>query len=96
MTGWSGDFANRSTARGARTIMARKSGVSVLPKVTFWLYFLSSIRTMTGHPGSVRQPWHPHGKADKMIAGRENGQIGCSERQLCADQHAGPEPFAPA
>jgi len=41
MTGWSGDFANRSTARGARTIMARKSGVSVLPKVTFWLYFLS-------------------------------------------------------
>jgi len=37
----SGDFANRSTARGARTIMARKSGISVLPKVTFWLYFLN-------------------------------------------------------
>jgi len=36
-------------------------------------------RTMTGHPGSVRQPWHPHGKADKMIAGRENGQIGYGE-----------------
>jgi len=37
--------------------------------------------TVTGHPGCVRQPWHPHEKADKMIAGRENGQIGCDERR---------------
>jgi len=35
------EFATRSTARRARTIMARKSGISVLPKVTFWLYFRS-------------------------------------------------------
>jgi len=36
--------------------------------------FANSIRTVTGHPGCVRQPWHPHGKADKLIDGRENGQ----------------------
>jgi len=35
------EFATRSTARMARTIIARKSGISVLPKVTFWLYFRS-------------------------------------------------------
>jgi len=44
---------------------------------------VSAKRTVTGHPGSVRQPWHPHGKADKMIAGRENGQIALGERRLC-------------
>jgi len=65
--------------RGARTIMARKSASSVLLKVMFWLYFRSSVRTVTGHPGCVRQLWQPPGKADKMIAGRENGQIGCGE-----------------
>jgi len=41
--------------------------------------WLSAKRTVTGHPGSVRQPWHPHAKADKLIAGRENGQVGCGE-----------------
>jgi len=35
------DFVSRSTAREARTIMARKSGISVLPRVRFWLYFRS-------------------------------------------------------
>ncbi len=35
------DFANRSTARAARTIMGRKFGTGVLLPVALWLYFLS-------------------------------------------------------
>jgi len=34
-------FLSRSTARGARTIMARKSGTGVLLLVALWLYFRS-------------------------------------------------------
>ena len=48
-------FRSRSTARRARTIMARKSASSVLPKVTFWLYFLNSVsgfRFHTPAPGA--------------------------------------------
>jgi len=80
----------------ARTIITVSPPASADREQTANPEFATGVRTMTGHPGSVRQLWHPHGKADKMIAGRENGLIGCSERQLCADQHAGPEPFAPA
>ena len=79
--GPAGEFATRSTARRARTIMARKLSIGVLLAVTLQLHFRNSVPTVTGHPGSVRQLWHPHGKADKMIAGRENGQIGCGERR---------------
>jgi len=43
------EFATRSTARSARTIMARKSGISVLPRVKFWLYFRSSVPSFDGH-----------------------------------------------
>ncbi len=43
------EFATRSTARMARTIIARKSGISVLPEVTFWLYFRSSVRGFRIH-----------------------------------------------
>jgi len=38
------DFANRSTARMARTIMARKFGTSALLPVALWSYFRSSVR----------------------------------------------------
>lgn len=31
-------------------------------------------RPRTGHPGCVRQTWHPHGKTDKMIVGQKDGQ----------------------
>src|SRR3954453_22822210 len=51
---------------------------------------------MTGHPRYARQPWHRREKTDTLVAGRENGQVGCGERRLCAGQHAGPGPFAPA
>jgi len=43
------DFANRSTARAARTIMGRKFGTGVLLPVALWLYFLSSILTLGEH-----------------------------------------------
>jgi len=35
---------------------------------------LSVKRSMTGHPGCVRQSWHRHEKTDTLVAGRENGQ----------------------
>jgi len=31
-------------------------------------------RTLTGQAYPVRQPWTAHGKADDLIAGRENGR----------------------
>jgi len=43
------EFATRSTARMARTIIVRKSGISVLPKMTFWLYFRSSVGSFDRH-----------------------------------------------
>ncbi len=36
--------------------------------------FATSVRTPAGRPRSVRQPWTADGKADNLIAGRENGQ----------------------
>jgi len=39
--GEAAEFATRSTARGARTIMARKLGTGVLLAVTLRLYFRS-------------------------------------------------------
>jgi len=39
------DFANRSTVRAARTIVARKFGTDVLLSVALWLYFRSRVRT---------------------------------------------------
>jgi len=39
--GGAGEFATRSTARGARTIMARKLGIGILLSVTLRLYFRS-------------------------------------------------------
>ncbi len=42
--GGAGEFATRSTARGARTIMARKLGIGILLSVTLRLYFLNSVR----------------------------------------------------
>jgi len=35
------DFANRSTTRGARTIMGRKFGTGILLPEALWFYFLS-------------------------------------------------------
>jgi DNA invertase Pin-like site-specific DNA recombinase len=35
---------------------------------------LSGKRTVTSHSRRVREPWRRHVKADKMIAGRENGR----------------------
>ena len=51
MTGDGGaaEFATRSTARRARTIMARKLGIGVLLAVTLRLYFRNSVRTSAGH-----------------------------------------------
>ncbi len=50
---------------------------------------------MTSHPRCVRQPWQPHGTADKRIAGLENGRDGLGKRRLRAGEHAGPGPFVP-
>ncbi len=55
---WSGDFANRSTARGARTIMARKLGIGILLAVTLWLYFRSrSTARGAHHHGEEIRHW---------------------------------------
>ena len=36
---------------------------------------LSVKRSLSGHLRNVRKPWTADGKSDKMISGRENGQI---------------------
>ncbi len=65
VVGGSAEFATRSTARGgARTIMTRKSSVSALPEVTFWLYFRSSVprdrvHTPCSTAGCAFWPKHP-------------------------------------
>jgi len=55
MTGDGGaaEFATRSTARRARTIIARKLGVGVLLAVTLRLYFRSSVGSFDGQDGLV-------------------------------------------
>jgi len=65
VVGGDAEFATRSTAREARTIMARKLGIGILLAVTLRLYFRNSVRPLAGHPKCVRQLWQLHEKTDK-------------------------------
>ncbi len=71
----SSDFATRSTARGARTIMERKRDASILLSVTLWSYFLNSINVGLGPCRTIASNYtRPPSVRAGPIAGRGRAQ----------------------